>query len=229
MMFEFSADHAAVRDRARVFAATLRARAAQIDQSASVPDEVVSAVRAIGSGDLLATVIAVEEIAAASAAAAVTLAGDGGQPMGLVGLRGAPALEDTPRAQLVLAAVALGVGRAALEAALAAVKAAGEGAGGDTEKPHWVVADVATELDAARLLTYKAARSTAETDIALARLLASGAAQRTVDAALRVVGPPALEPGSTLERLVRDVRAVALVRGTEEDQRATAAQTLLPR
>ena len=62
----------------------------------------------------------------------------------------------------------------------------------------------------------------------MARLMASGAAQRTVDAALRVAGPAGYQAGTLLERLARDVRAVALLLGTEEQQRAQAAEGLLP-
>jgi alkylation response protein AidB-like acyl-CoA dehydrogenase len=100
--------------------------------------------------------------------------------------------------------------------------------GTHVDKPHWVVADVATDLDAARLLTYKAARTTSDVDIAIARLLASAAATRAVDAAIRIVGPPALTAGSVVERLSRDVRAVSVLIGTEEEQRAVAAEGLFP-
>ena len=94
-----------------------------------------------------------------------------------------------------------------------------------------VLADVATEIDGARLLVYKAARTAAqgaEADIAMARLLASGAAARAIDTALRLAGPAGYAPGSPLERLARDIRAIVLVHGTEERQRATAADGLLP-
>ena len=89
-----------------------------------------------------------------------------------------------------------------------------------------LVADAATELDAARLLTYKAAGTMADADVAIARLMTSAAADRSVDAALRVSGAEALKAGSALERLSRDVRAVALVLGTEEHQRSIAADAM---
>jgi alkylation response protein AidB-like acyl-CoA dehydrogenase len=148
------------------------------------------------------------------------------------GLRGAPALDDSPRAQLVLAAVALGLGRSALQNALSDLAAAAANPGRNSEKPHWVVADVATELDAARLLTYKAAQTGghggSDTAIAMARLTASAAAQDAVDAALRIAGPDGFQENTILERLARDVRAVALLLGTEEQMRTTVAEGLLP-
>jgi alkylation response protein AidB-like acyl-CoA dehydrogenase len=98
------------------------------------------------------------------------------------------------------------------------------------EKPHWVLADAATEIEAARVMTMQAAQTLAgdegSTGVALARLMASTAAQHAVDAALRIAGADGLREGAFLERLARDVRAVSLVLGTEEDQRAVAAQGL---
>jgi alkylation response protein AidB-like acyl-CoA dehydrogenase len=62
----------------------------------------------------------------------------------------------------------------------------------------------------------------------MARLTASRAAQHAVDAALRMTGADGLREGAMLERLARDVRAVALLLGTEEDQRAAVAAGVLP-
>jgi alkylation response protein AidB-like acyl-CoA dehydrogenase len=129
----------------------------------------------------------------------------------------------------MLAAVALGVGQAAADVALADLRRTNAIPGADIEKPHWAVADIATELDAARLMTYKAARTSSDADIALARLLATGAAMRSVDAAVRVLGPPAVAEGHVLERLARDVRALSVLMGTEEQHRAMAADGILPR
>ena len=229
MTFELSPEHLRARDAARAFAQSLRDRAAEFDRSATIPSDVVLE-HASATGDALAMTVAVEEVAAVSAAAAINVAA-GSKPagsLGLMGLRGARKLEDSPRSQLVLAAVALGIGRSAVDAALAEVRLSTATPRADVEKPHWVVADAATELEAARLLTYKAAQTMADADVALARLTAAGAAQMAVNAALRIAGAAALEEGNLLERLSRDVRAVALVSGTEENQRAVAAEGLLP-
>ncbi len=226
MNFELSPQHIAERDKTRAFAQRLASRASEIDQSGAVPAEVLQEVGSFGNTDLLSLTLIVEEVAVASAAAAMSAA-RGNRPLNLTGLRGAHEIEQSAKGHLVLAATALGIGKAATDAALAALRDAKAGTT-EVERPHWVVADVATDLEAARLLTYKAAGSGAEADIALARLMASGAAARAVDAAIRVIGESALAPGSQLERLARDVRALAVVSGTEEDQRAVAADSLLP-
>ena len=231
MTFELSAGHAAVRDQARELAQSLAARAAEIDRASLIPPDLLQQVTGSVPGDSLGLVVAIEEIGVASGALGVAAAAGSraNKVIALSGLRGAPLPEKSPRSQLVLAAVALGIGRAAVDLALAELRQAMAVPGADVEKPHWVVADVATELQAARLLTYKAAHTLADADIALARLMTSAAAARAVDAALRVTGTSALQEGHVLERLARDVRAVALILGTEEDQRTAAAEGLLPR
>lgn len=236
MTFELSSALLAARDRARTLAVTeIQPQAAAIDQSGAVPDTLARAAAAVVvSSDPLSLAVTVEELGAASAAVALAAAlpSTSGTALGLAGLRGAMAIDDSPRARLVLAAVTLGIGRAALDRALALLKDATATFGSQSDAPHWVVADVATELDGARLLIYQAAhtgtRDRGESDIALARLMASGAASRAVDAALRIGGAAAYERNSHLERLARDIRALAVVLGTEERQRAQAADGLLP-
>ena len=226
MTFELSAEALRARDQARALAEAIRPQASAIDRTAAIPAELARELATLGSTDPMATVVMVEEIASACAAAATgLLAGKAGKALGLTGLRGAFGPEDSPRTQLALAAVALGVGRAALEAALEGVR---QPAASDVERPQWVVADVATDLDAARLLTYKAAGTMKRADVALARLQASAAAERAVDVAVRVVGSTALTTDSVIERLTRDVRVLSVLLGTEEDHRAVAAEALLP-
>jgi hypothetical protein len=231
MNFDPSPEQQAAQARARAFAATLQSCAADIDRDARVPGDVQGEASALLDGDELSTLLGLEEIAAESAAVAIAAAArtDVAAAPGLSGLRGAPALEDSPRAQLALAAIALGVGRKALDQSLEELRRATAVRGAEVEKPHWVAADVATELDAARLMTHKAARTGTAVDIALARLMASAAAERATAAALRIVGAHALDQGSTLERLARDARAIAVLLGTEERWRAIAADGLYPR
>jgi hypothetical protein len=229
MTFELSTEHAAVRDEARALAQSIGESSSEIDRTAVVPAQLASSTARFAERDLLTLVLAVEELATANAAVAVSVAGrDDTRPLALTGLRGGSEVEPTPRGQLVLAAAALGIGRAALDEAVRELRKGAAQPSSATEKPHWVAADVATELEAARLLAYKAARTGSEGDIAVARLMASAAATRAVDAAVRIVGAAALTEGSTIERLARDVRAIAVLAGTEEDQRAVAAEDLLP-
>jgi alkylation response protein AidB-like acyl-CoA dehydrogenase len=228
MTFDLSSESLAARDRARALAQVVRSQSAEIDRAAAVPAELAHQVAALAVKDALTTVVVVEEIAMGSAAVAAELVAGSGPNLLLSGMRGARALDDTPQSQLALAAIALGVGRAALESVLDEVRHAAP-MSDHIEKPRWLVADVATDLDAARLLTYKAAGTMAAADIAVARLLASVAAQRAVDAAIRVAGANALADGSALERLSRDVRVLSVLLGTEERHRSIAAEGLLPR
>ena len=87
------------------------------------------------------------------------------------------------RARLMAAAVALGVGRAAVAHAIASMKKTGVKPGPDETAPHWTFADGATEVAAARLLTYNAAQmldrsENADDVIARALVFAAKAAQQ---------------------------------------------------
>jgi alkylation response protein AidB-like acyl-CoA dehydrogenase len=114
------------------------------------------------------------------------------------------------------------------------MKEGGVRPGGDERTPHWTLADAAAEIDAARLLTLSAAQrldeeTGAAAAIALARSFSAPAAERAVDAAIRVVGPLGYHAGSLLERLSRDARTLTLVLDTVEQSRASAASILTPR
>jgi acyl-CoA dehydrogenase len=92
------------------------------------------------------------------------------------------------------------------------------------------IADMATELDAARLLVYRAAwtkdrgaaRVTRESS--MAKLYATEAAQRIVDAAVQIHGGTGVTRGSVVERLYREVRALRIYEGTSEIQRLVIAE-----
>ena len=120
------------------------------------------------------------------------------------------------RAKLIAAAVALGVGKAAVAHAIASMKKRDVKPGPDTTVPHWTLADGATDVQAARLLTYSAAQSLdhggqAADLIARALEFASNAATRAVDAAIRVEGVSGFTKGGLLERLSRDARTLQVI------------------
>ncbi|HTH24457.1 MAG TPA: acyl-CoA dehydrogenase family protein [Vicinamibacterales bacterium] len=120
------------------------------------------------------------------------------------------------RARLVAAAVALGVGKAAVAHAIAAMKKTGVKPGPDETAPHWTFADGATDVAAARLLTYDAAQildrqGNADEAITRAHVFAANAATRAVDAAIKVEGVAGYAKGSLLERLSRDARTLQLI------------------
>lgn len=104
---------------------------------------------------------------------------------------------------------------------------------GDFQLTQAALADMATELDAARLLVYRAAwlkdtqkrRLTRES--AAAKLFATEAAQRIVDRAVQIHGGTGVERGSVVERLYREVRAPRIYEGTSEIQKLVIARELL--
>jgi len=97
------------------------------------------------------------------------------------------------------------------------------------------IADMATELEAARLLVYQAARAHDDgaADLArissMAKLFATEAAQRIVDESLQIHGGRGLVEGSIMERLYRDIRALRIYEGTSEIQRLIIAREVLGR
>jgi len=95
------------------------------------------------------------------------------------------------------------------------------------------LADMSTELDAARLLVYRAAylKDTTSTRVtreaSQAKLYATEAAGRIVDSAVQIHGGTGLVRGSIVERLYRDVRALRIYEGTSEIQKIVIASQLL--
>ena len=95
------------------------------------------------------------------------------------------------------------------------------------------IARMATDLAAARLLTYRAAwerdrgaeRVTREA--AMAKLFATEAAQRIVDDAVQILGGRGVLAGSTVDRLYCAVRALRIYEGTSEIQHLVIARDLL--
>ena len=119
-------------------------------------------------------------------------------------------------ARLIAAAVALGVGRTAIDHAVAALKKLEIKPGPETAVPHWALADGATEVAAARLLTYSAAQSFDRGErspdlVSRALEFASNAALRAVDAAIRVEGVGGYTKNGLLERLSRDARTLQVI------------------
>ncbi|HLN97957.1 MAG TPA: acyl-CoA dehydrogenase family protein [Pyrinomonadaceae bacterium] len=95
------------------------------------------------------------------------------------------------------------------------------------------LADMVTELDAARLLVYRAAylKDTATPRVTRqaseAKLYATEAACRIIDQAVQIHGGAGLVRGSVVERLYRDVRALRIYEGTSEIQKLIIASQLL--
>ena len=95
------------------------------------------------------------------------------------------------------------------------------------------LADMATDLEASRLLVYQAAwmndhgQKGLTQKSSMAKLFATEAAQRIVDQALQIHGGMGVVVGTPVEQLYRDVRALRIYEGTSEIQRLVIARTLL--
>src|SRR4051795_667090 len=133
-----------------------------------------------------------------------------------------------------VAAQALGIGEAAIAEAIAFAKTRhtfGQPIA-SYEAIQWMIADVATELEAARMLTFKAAdakdrQDRSRIESSMAKLAASEAAHRATDRAMQIMASEGYRRGSAIERLFRDVRATEIYQGTSEAQRLIIAQGIL--
>ncbi|MBI3452045.1 MAG: acyl-CoA dehydrogenase family protein [Rhodospirillales bacterium] len=132
-------------------------------------------------------------------------------------------------------AAALGFARRALDEALSHVRTR-EAFGqklADFQMTQARLADMATEIDAAALLIYRAAwtkdcvaeRVTREA--AMAKLYATEMAQRVVDAAVQLHGGLGVVSGHPVERLYREVRSLRIYEGTTEIQKLVVASQIL--
>lgn len=165
-----------------------------------------------------------------SAIASVEFSGVSARRLG-VGDVGAALAAARDLARIGHAALCVGIGRAALEASTAYVM--GSDAGLDrAQSVQWMLADMATETEAARLLTwYAASRSDAgelREAAAMARLVAADAAVAASRRAVQVLGSAGNRRSAGVERLYRDAKAMEVHHGASEAQRLAVARELLP-
>ncbi len=134
-----------------------------------------------------------------------------------------------------IAAQALGIAQAAYDAAVAYAKERKQfGAElARLQAIQWMIADMATEIDAARLLTYRAAWLTKTEghappkEAAMAKLFASEAAHRVCHKAVQIFGGYGYTRDFPVERYYRDQRITEIYEGTSEMQRWTIARQVL--
>jgi len=133
-----------------------------------------------------------------------------------------------------IAAQALGIARAALEAAVAYGK--DRRTFGKPIVEHqaiqFMLADMATELDASRLLTWRAARlkdqgARYSAESAMAKLMASETANKVAKNAIQVLGGYGYMKEYPVERHFRDAKITEIYEGTSEIQRLVIAASLL--
>ncbi len=104
---------------------------------------------------------------------------------------------------------------------------------GDLQMTQAVIADSATEVDAAALLVYRAAwikdqgaeRVTSEA--AMAKMYATEAAQRVIDRAVQLFGGQGVTKGVKVEELYREIRALRIYEGATEVQKIVIAREAL--
>ena len=136
--------------------------------------------------------------------------------------------------RISIAALALGIGRGALDAALKYVKERRQfgKAIAEFQGIQWKLADMATELDAARLLTQRAAvlkdagrKVTRESS--MAKLFASEVAVKICDEAVQLFGGYGFIKDYPVEKFYRDVKLCTIGEGTSEIQRMVIAREIL--
>jgi len=96
----------------------------------------------------------------------------------------------------------------------------------------WMIADMATDLAAARFLTYNAAwlkdqKQPFSKEAAMAKLYASEAAMRHTIKAVQIHGGYGYCKGAKVERLMRDAKITEIYEGTSEAQRMVISGTVL--
>jgi alkylation response protein AidB-like acyl-CoA dehydrogenase len=145
------------------------------------------------------------------------------------------ALEALDGGRVGIAAQALGIAQGALEAAVRHAKerrAFGK-AISEFQAIAWMLADMQTEIEAARALVWQAAwlRDTGSTRLgpsaSRAKLYAGEMVNRVVYKAVQIHGSIGYSRESDVERMYRDARVISIYEGTSEIQRLIIARDLL--
>jgi len=133
-----------------------------------------------------------------------------------------------------IGSMAVGIARGALEAALAYAKERKQfgRAIAEAEAIQWMIADMATEIDAARLLVHRAARlkdlgEPFAKAASQAKLYAAEAAMRATDKAVQIHGGYGYLKDYPVERYFRDAKLCTIGEGTSEIQRMIIAKEIL--
>lgn len=140
-----------------------------------------------------------------------------------------------------VAAAALGLAERALEEATCYAKSRVQFGKtlSEFQGLRFMLADMATELEASRLLVFQAAAKLDQSRIAghddpssvlassMAKLYATESAQQVIDRALQIHGGTGVLKGTVVERLYREIRALRVYEGTSEIQKEIIAHQLL--
>jgi len=134
-----------------------------------------------------------------------------------------------------VAAAALGFARRALSETLkrASQRALFGAPMADLQMVQGHLADMALEIDAAALLVYRAAwtkdmgAARVTKEAAMAKLYATEAAQRIIDAAVQLHGGDGVRAGHPVETLYREIRALRIYEGASDVQKVVIARAVL--
>jgi alkylation response protein AidB-like acyl-CoA dehydrogenase len=169
-----------------------------------------------------------------SSTADLTFDGTPGERLGQAGQGMRIALGTLDTGRIGIAAQALGIAQAALDLAVGYAKERHTfgrpiGAHGAIQQK---LADMATEVEAARGLVWRAARlkqagAPHGVEGAQAKLFASGVARRVTGEAIQVLGGYGYTTGFPAERYYRDAKVTEIYEGTSEIQRLVIARSLL--
>ena len=138
------------------------------------------------------------------------------------------------KGRIGIAALALGIAGAALDAAVeqAHTRRQFGQAVADFQGIQWLLADMAMEIEAARLLVHAAAGAMARGERAtlqasMAKCFASDVAVRRISDAVQIFGGSGYIRGFEVERLYRDAKITQIYEGTNQIQRSLIARHLL--
>ena len=144
------------------------------------------------------------------------------------------AMQTLDGGRIGIAAQALGIAQAALDASVAYAKERVQFGKpiADLQAIQWMIADMATEIDAARLLVYRAAwcidnDRPYSTEGAMAKLFASEVATRVAGKAIQIHGGYGYTESYPVERNYRDAKITEIYEGTSEVQRMVIARSCL--
>lgn len=144
------------------------------------------------------------------------------------------ALETLNASRITVGAEAVGISQGALDAALSYARRPRQSGKpiADFQAIQWMLVDMATQIDAARLLTYRAAYLEDSglpfvKEAAMAKLFASEVSRMATNNALQIHGGYGYTKDCPVERYLRDARVTELYEGTSEMMRLTIARELI--
>jgi butyryl-CoA dehydrogenase len=144
------------------------------------------------------------------------------------------ALNAIDSSRITIAAQALGIAQGAFDKALAYAKERQQFGQpiANFQAIQWMLADMATQLDAARLMVYRAAWLESQglpyiKEAAMAKLYAPEAAMFITTKAIQIYGGYGYVKEYPLERYFRDAKITGIYEGTDEMQRMTIARSLI--